>query len=130
MPQKLKRILLFTITLVFLLAAGLGTHLSILSYYGYSLFDDLLIRSYLLNALVTIILYIVLANLPERLNGNMGFLFMGGSLLKFVLFFIFFYPVYQQDGDMDRQEFFAFFTPYAIALIWETISLVRQLKRS
>jgi len=53
---------------------------------------------------------------------------MAGSLVKFVFFFIFFYPTYIRNGDMSGQEFAAFFVPYAIALFLETYFASKMLK--
>jgi hypothetical protein len=54
---------------------------------------------------------------------------MAGSLLKFLIFFIVFYPGYKADGEMDSLEFAAFFVPYAICLILETFFTSKMLHR-
>ncbi len=70
--------------------------------------------------------FLILA--PMRWQASLGFLFLAGSALKFVLFFLFFYPVYKQDGTISRPEFFTFFIPYALCLFFETQSVIRVLK--
>ena len=52
---------------------------------------------------------------------------MAGSGLKFVVFFILFYPEYQRDGTMQTSEFTAFFVPYALCLVIEVFYLSKQL---
>ena len=54
---------------------------------------------------------------------------MGGSFLKFIFFFIIFYPEYSADDDMNKVEFSAFFVPYAISLIVETVFMAKMLKK-
>ena len=56
-----------------------------------------------------------------------GFIFMAGSGLKFLFFFLLFYPEYNSDGEMQTIEFVTFFVPYAVCLILEVIYLSKQL---
>lgn len=65
----------------------------------------------------------------KRFRDQMGFLFMLGSLLKFGIFFLFFYPIYHADGKVDKVEFASFFIPYAIALVLETVYTSRMLQK-
>ena len=52
---------------------------------------------------------------------------MAGSGLKFLLFFLLFYPSYKADGNMSTLEFISFFIPYAICLILEVSYLSKEL---
>ena len=76
-----------------------------------------------------------IAKLPKKQSAiasqfsNLGFIFMTGSLIKFGIFFIVFYPGYKTDGDIQTLEFTSFFTPYAICLIIETYFLVKLLNQ-
>jgi hypothetical protein len=54
---------------------------------------------------------------------------MGGSFVKFLFFFIFLYPYYKLDGGLDSLEFAAFFVPYLISLIFETLGVIEFLKK-
>ncbi|MCW9041083.1 MAG: hypothetical protein OQJ69_00570 [Flavobacteriales bacterium] len=54
---------------------------------------------------------------------------MALSMLKFVVFFIFFHPDYHEDGNVDKLEFSAFFTPYVVSLFLEIIVLIRLLNK-
>ena len=45
----------------------------------------------------------------EKWRDQIGFLFLGGSMLKFLFFFIVFYPFYNADGNMETLEFTIFF---------------------
>jgi hypothetical protein len=81
------------------------------------------------NGILATSIYIGLYLAREKLKNQIGFLFMGGSLLKFVFFFIIFYPVYNTDDTMDKMEFSAFFLPYTIALIIETVFMAKTLNK-
>lgn len=63
----------------------------------------------------------------DKYRDLLGFFFLGGSLIKFVLFFIFLYPGYNLDGVLERAEFLAFFVPYLFSLFLETYFLVKLL---
>jgi len=76
----------------------------------------------------TSLIYLTLFLLKNKLKNQIGFLFIAGSLIKFIVFFILFYPSYKQDGIMERVEFFAFFVPYLLALIVETVFIFKMLK--
>ena len=52
---------------------------------------------------------------------------MAGSFVKFIIFFLVFYPIFQQDEMMQTSEFAAFFVPYAVCLAIEVVVLSKQL---
>ncbi len=114
------------ILFVVLLGAFL-IHLGILFWLDLELFDNLIILSYILNyALAALLLIAVKSNLNKQ-SSHTGFLFMAGSGLKFLIFFLFFYPVYQSDDTMQTVEFAAFFVPYALCLTLEVVYLAKLL---
>jgi len=86
-----------------------------------------LAKSYLLNAIMALIVFFVIYIFRNKYRDLLGFFFLGGSLLKFALFFIFLYPAFNQDGALERLEFLAFFVPYGFALVLETFFLVKLL---
>jgi len=86
-----------------------------------------LIYSYSINALLACGVIILLFALRKKLQDQLGFVFMGASMLKFVFFFFLFYPEYNADGDLTRLEFLTFFIPYVICLITESILLSKFL---
>lgn len=102
-------------------------HLGILEYLDYPIFDNRIILAYSGNYILAITILYGLLNAPDRFKNSLGFLFMLGSVLKFVFFFLFFYPYYLEDGDISRTEFFAFFIPYSASLISETKLLINRL---
>ena len=112
-------------TLLFLLTFGI--HLGILKGLDMTLFAHHIILAYAINLSLVIIIFGILYYLRRKYKEQLGFLFLAGSLLKFAVFFIFFYPVYKSDGDISRAEFASFFTPYVVGLIFETLSLGKWL---
>ena len=59
-----------------------------------------------------------------------GFVFMGGSILKFGFFFLFIYPEFKSDGLLGRDELSLFFVPYLISLFTMTYAASRVLQRA
>ncbi|MEX0362721.1 MAG: DUF6168 family protein [Allomuricauda sp.] len=118
----------FIALLLLLLLLSFGAHLGILSLRDLPLFDNLIMLSYVVNAILAAVIFLLLYKFREKLKNQIGFLFMGGSLLKFVFFFLLFYPTYKSDGDMSGLEFAAFFVPYAISLFLETFFTSKMLK--
>ncbi|MDX1364415.1 DUF6168 family protein [Arenibacter latericius] len=115
----------FSIVLFSLLAFGL--HLLVLYSKGLPLFNHMIILAYASNIILTILIFSILYILRTALKHQLGFLFLAGSMLKFVLFFIVFYPVYNMDGNMEPIEFSTFFVPYSVGLIVETFFAAKML---
>ena len=117
----------FFLQLVFGLGIVFLVHLFFLNSNHLPLFNDKIIAAYTTNLLLAVIIFLSLFFLRKKYNDQLGFLFLFGSFLKFAIFFIFFSPAYKADGNTSRLEFFAFFVPYAICLIIETVSLIKLL---
>ena len=116
---------------VFILFGVLGAtflaHYFTLSNLGLPPLADLLVASYVVNYLLAAAIFIGLYAGRHKFKNALGFLFMGGSLIKFLVFFLVFYPVYRENGVMERTEFAAFFIPYITALILETFFASKML---
>lgn len=106
-----------------------GIHLGVLSFLGKDPLEYSITIAYLANTITALFITIGLLNAPERYKNSLGFLFMGGSFLKFTVFFIFFYPAYKEDGEIGKQEFSTFFIPYAVCLFFETKALIHRLSQ-
>ena len=74
-------------------------------------------------------IFLFMDRFKYKFKNTLGFLFMGGSSLKFIIFFIVFQPVYKLDGVTSKSEFAAFFIPYALCLSLEVYSLVKMLNK-
>lgn len=119
--------LLFLLLLGVLLSISFGLHLLALHFTENDLFGNQIILSYVVNYILAAIVLIVVEKTLNKNSAQAGFVFMAGSGLKFLVFFMLFYPIYKEDGKMQTIEFAAFFIPYAISLITEVIYLSKQL---
>ena len=90
--------------------------------------EDIYYLSYGLNALFVTIVIIVINLLKDRYPNEIGFLFIGSSFLKFVLYFMIFRPIFKADNIVNREEFMSFFIPAMICLITETIHIAKLLR--
>lgn len=122
-------VFLFLLTLVPLLGVAFIIHTNILQNGGLPRYGDKIILSYLINFVLASIIYIGIHIFRNKLKTQIGFVFVGGSFLKFILFFILFYPSYTSDGEMGSSEFASFFVPYAICLVIETVFAVKMLQK-
>jgi hypothetical protein len=123
----IKLIVGFSLKLMALLAIVFFIHTQIVSTFEMDLFGNRIILSYVVNYAMAILIFIGLLKLKEKHLDILGFVYMGGSMLKFTIFFIFFNPYYREDGIVDSFEAFAFLTPYLICLIIETFYLIKLL---
>ena len=122
-----KRSFRFIILLLLTLLFTFGCHIYILHFKQLPLFENKIILSYSVNYVAALIILIVLERFIKKESSQVGFIFMAGSALKFLLFFILFYPSYNADGAMQTAEFMSFFIPYAICLILEVWHLSKAL---
>ena len=119
----------FILVLLVALLIAFALHFFILGSLGLPPFADLLVLSYIVNFLLAVGIFVGLFYALEKLKNALGFLFMGGSLIKFAVFFMVFYPVYKADGEIQRTEFAAFFIPYLTALVLETYFASKMLNK-
>lgn len=113
--------LFFTLIIVF------SIHLSVLYFLKKPLFGNMIVLSYIINFILAAIVLIVIERTMRKKTEQAGFIFMAGSGLKFLVFFIVFYPSYRADGTMQTIEFTTFFIPYALCLIADVLYLSKQL---
>lgn len=106
-----------------------GAHLFILRYFDLPLFADKIILAYLVNTLLAIVVFVMLYVFRRKFKNQLGFLFLGGSMMKFMLFFLMFNASYRLDGEISKTEFLAFFIPYTLTLIIEIFSLSKWLNK-
>ncbi|MEL0455245.1 hypothetical protein WJN01_03310 [Flavobacteriaceae bacterium SZ-1-7] len=119
----------FTIKALFALAIAFGIHLAALHFFKLPLFENRIVLSYAVNLVLIVVIFGVLYLLKNKYKGQLGFLFLAGSVLKFAVFFVLFYPFYKLDGVITKLEFAAFFIPYAIGLVLESVSLSKWLNK-
>ncbi len=125
--SKNKFLFTFYLSLILLSLSVFCLHLLILYLFGFPLSDHMIVLAYLLNVVLALIIYSELYWFREKLRDQIGFLFLGGSMLKFLFFFLVFYPFYNADGNMESLEFTTFFVPYLVCLLLETFFTARML---
>lgn len=113
--------------LAILLLVTFSIHLLAISLTDHSLFGNQIVLSYVVNYLLAAVVLIVVEKTLNKNSAQAGFVFMAGSALKFLVFFLVFYPIYKADDEMQAVEFATFFIPYAICLITEVAYLSKQL---
>ena len=119
----------FSFKLLIFLSIAFIIHISALYIVGLPMFSDMIIPAYLVNLALAIGIFGILYKMKDKYGSQLGFLFLGGSFLKFIVFFIVFYPIYKLDDEVSSLEFSAFFIPYLLCLIIETFSLVKWLNK-
>ena len=126
--KNLQYLLRYLLALTVVLGLSFGLHSWIRGLSGLQPIADLLAVSYLFNFFMAFAIVAGLYVVRFRLKQQIGFLFIGGSLLKFLVFFLFFYPSFIADGTISRAEFSNFFVPYFLALATETYFTASMLK--
>ncbi len=117
----------FLLILAMVLAVVFSAHLFILNILKLPIFADKIVLSYTINYALAAIILIFIQSRFNKKSSHTGFIFLGGSGLKFLVFFLVFYPFYREDGTMATSEFAAFFVPYATCLVLEVAFLSKQL---
>jgi len=88
-----------------------------------------LLKSYVVNNVLAAVIFTFLFRWRKRHIEKLGFLFMAGTGLKFLAFFIVFYPAFHADSELTKDEFVLFFVPYVLSTLIETVFLARILNR-
>ena len=125
--MKLQPNIRFVLMLIIANAIVLAVHLGVLGYLELNLWDHMLVSAYVINFLLALFIGQMLYALRHKFTQSLGFIFLGGTALKFLIFFLVFNPVYKADADVARIEFATFFIPYTVNLVVETTFLVRVL---
>jgi hypothetical protein len=118
----------FLLLLILVLGLSFGIHTLLRNANGLSPLGDMLVWSYLINLLLAFGIVVFIHSLRNRMKTQLGFLFIAGSFIKFLLFFLLFYPAFTSDGVISQSEFASFFVPYFLALIAETYFTAVLLK--
>jgi hypothetical protein len=127
--MKNKNLERFVLILFSILAVAFIIHISIFSFLNYDLFASRIITSYVGNFVLTVVIFAYIYKNRIKKTERLGFFFLGGSMIKFMLFFIFLNPFFMEDGFVSRLEFLSFFIPYSVALTVETQQLIKELNK-
>ena len=124
---KIRALSRFLLSLFFLLAIAFGFHVWILFELELGAEISKLLLSYLINGAAAILLFRLITIFISKKSEILGFLFLIGSLLKFILFFSVFRPVIFAGLEDNKSSFSYFFVPYAVCLSIEVFHLVKEL---
>ena len=86
-----------------------------------------LFQLYTLNFSIAVFVYWLVYLLRNSQKEYLGFYFLAGTFIKFIVFFLLVFPNFKDDNVVSTTEFLSFFVPYAISLIVETIFLIRLI---
>jgi hypothetical protein len=86
-----------------------------------------LLSLYALNFSIAIFVYWLVFLLRNKQKESLGYYFLVGTLVKFLVFFLLVLPIFKTDNMVSKIEFFSFFTPYLLSLFVETKSLISLL---
>ena len=117
----------FLLKLGAIIVLSFGIHLIILYFSKNDLFGNQIILSYFVNYLLAVVVLFAVEKSLAKNSSQAGFVFMAGSGLKFLVFFLVFYPNFKSDGKMQTLEFAAFFIPYLLCLVAEVAYLSKTL---
>jgi hypothetical protein len=120
----------YSFRLALFLAILLTVQAFIYKQLGHSFFMGSLIVAYSFNLILALVFYSLVQYFEKRILPQLGYAFLGFSLLKFILFLIVLYPEYKTDGKLRSIEFASFFIPYAFCLFYETRAVIHRLNRS
>ena len=119
----------FSAKLIVVLGLVFAIHIGILHYLQLPIFDNLIVQSYIVNCIMAILIYGFLFYFKKKYLDLLGFIFMGGSFLKFGVYFIFFQPYFKADGEVVKLEAISFLAPYLACLLVETYYLIKLLNK-
>lgn len=95
--------------------------------HDYIVVFDHLSLLYALNLSIACFVYWLVFLLRVKQKEYLGFYFLVGTLIKFIVFFTIVLPIFK-DNDVDsKTEFLSFFIPYLLSLFIETKSLISLL---
>ncbi|MCK8523299.1 hypothetical protein M0D21_17090 [Aquimarina sp. D1M17] len=121
----LKEILLFLFLFVVIVIGGYFIHTEIIKSFSLDRNDKIIDLSYLFNGAFTIVFTVGTLLVRKRFKDLIGFIFMGGSLIKiggFIAITKF------NDIEINKNVFLDFFIAYLICLILEVYYFSRILK--
>ena len=113
--------------IIIVLGLVFSLHILILKLLNAPIFENKIILAYSVNIILAIIIYTLFCKFKKMFKNQIGFVFIFGSFLKFIFFFLLFNSSYKADGDISKLEFLAFFTPYSLCLIIEIFCMSKEL---
>jgi len=94
------------------------------------LYANHLILSYCLQLILAVATYTLLLVLHKKHKDKLGFIYITGSILKFIIAYVLLRPIFNADGQISRPEFLSLFVPYILALAFNTWAMQSLLKEN
>jgi len=120
----MKKLFIFFILFFTIMSIGLAVHLQ---------FDpaakNFLIQSYCINTLMAAAAVLLLKRGIGKKTDNLAVIYFLTIAIKLLVYITFFYPNFNFDGELNRMDFFIFFIPYALGLIFEISFLTKNNKK-
>lgn len=127
MIKKLSKIAFY---LLVLLLTSFSVHaLSQEKLFG-NLYANHLILSYSIQMVLAIATYSLLLILHKKHKDKLGFIYIAGSILKFIIAYVILRPIFNSDNQISRPEFLSLFIPYLLALAFNTWAMQNLLKEN
>ena len=117
----------FVLVLVIVLAVAFGIHTFIQHITHVGSFESHIILNYTFNFLLTIGVFSALVYFEKKNSDQLGFIFLGASTFKLILFLVLIYPGIKAHTGLRSVEFASFFVPYTISVLAEILYLIRKL---
>ena len=83
--------------------------------------------NYGVNYLMAVLIFAIMVRVNAKNTAIVGFVFLFGSMFKFLVYFTVLQPMLKIDGELPKTKFFFFFLPYAICLVTEVYFLIKML---
>jgi hypothetical protein len=98
-------------------------------YQNHSHLSILLLKAYLFNYSSAVLFITILAYFKEKVQPNLGYVYLGFSMLKFIFFLVFLRFDFEADNHLRSVEFLTFFVSYVLCLIYEIRCIVNMMNR-
>ena len=102
-------------------------HFGLLYQFSKGIHTIAIVGSYVFNWICTLAFFTIVRYGSKTVKRQLGFVFLYFSLGKFLLFLLFIKPSLPHFDGLRSAAFFYFFIPYAISMVYETVSTVRIL---
>ena len=118
----------FIFTLFIVLAITFGLQIWVTHEMNFSFSISKIGISYTINYFIAIAIFKLFTVFINKKSEILGFIFLFGSLFKFLIYFLVLRPIISETESISKVEFSFFFIPYAICLIIEIYFLVNVLR--
>lgn len=123
-----KLILRFIVTVCLAVLIACLLHVWLVT--GFQKYTVVIYTSYSVQLFLSVSSFLLLSRISQKNGGQVGFYFLGLSMLKFLVYMLGFRFYFMMDGVVSKAEYAIFFVPYIIAFAIEIIYLVNVLNKA